>query len=477
MQLPDHLTFVDIETTGMSAQYSRIIEIGLVKVDFGKVTKTYETLFNPYQHIDPFVERLTGISTEDLIHAPLFHEKCDELLPFFEDTVFVAHNARFDYSFLKEEFLKIGVDFHPKKLCTVQLARILYPGWKRYSLDSVIAWGGFQCENRHRAFSDAYVLWDFYQKALEDHGEKIVVDAIERIIGAPSIPPHLKDIIKSLPESPGVYFFYGADGSPLYIGKSINIKERVLSHFAASTRITTDIKLSSSVFSIECEKTPGELTALLLESRRIKELQPIHNKKLRQTRQLTVIRESTDEHGYKKAQVELVTGTLDSTEDVLRICKSKRQAQTFLSTVAEEHTLCPKLLGLEKRSGSCFAFHLEKCHGACVNKEPPAAYNLRFLEAFLSYKLKRWPFSGPVLIHEGQETWEEYLLIDQWCFLGSVSNEDELWERNEDSYEFDYDTYKLLTSFLLNPKNKKKIQVLTEKKKPSYASDDIYLSV
>ena len=230
---------------------------------------------------------------------------------------------------MKEEFLRIGIDFRPKKLCTVQLARILYPNWKRYSLDSVIANGGFTCENRHRAFSDAYVLWDFYQKAVKEYGDKIVGDAIERVIGTPSIPPHLTETIKNLPQTPGVYFFYGADSSPLYIGKSINIKERVLSHFAAGGRIPTDMKLSSSVFSIDYERTSGELTALLLESKRIKEMQPIHNKKLRLSRQLITIREKKNEEGYLTSFLDVVEGPLTSTQTVLRICKSKRQAQQF----------------------------------------------------------------------------------------------------------------------------------------------------
>jgi DNA polymerase-3 subunit epsilon len=158
--------------------------------------------------------------------------------------------------------------------------------------------------------------------------------------------------------------------------------------------------------------------------------------------------------------LETVNGPLETTKGILRICKSKRQAHDFLAKAAEEHHLCLKLLGLEKTKGSCFAYHLEQCYGACVGKELPAAYNMRCTEAFSTSKIKEWPFEQPILIHEGQEDFEEYLLIDQWCFLGSVINEDELSQTKNTAYEFDYDTYKLLVSFILNPKNKRKIKFM-----------------
>lgn len=156
-------TIVDVETTGASAKAGRIIEIGALRVERGEVVRTYTSLINPGQPIPEFITGMTGIREADVLGAPTFEEVADEVLELFEGSTFVAHNAAFDYGFLKEEFRRVGYGFSLPRLCTVRLSRAVFPEHRRHNLTALIERHGFSCENRHRAFDDAEVLWQFLQ--------------------------------------------------------------------------------------------------------------------------------------------------------------------------------------------------------------------------------------------------------------------------------------------------------------------------
>lgn len=167
MRYNSPLAFVDIETTGTAAHNSRIIEIGVHRVENLKLVKSFETLIDPEEFIPSFITQLTGIQDEHVFNAPTFKEVSGELTQILEGCTFVAHNAGFDYSFLQMEFKRCGKKFNYPKLCTVQLSRALYPKFRLHNLDSLIARHGFTIKNRHRASDDALVLWKFYQKILK----------------------------------------------------------------------------------------------------------------------------------------------------------------------------------------------------------------------------------------------------------------------------------------------------------------------
>lgn len=161
----NNFTIVDVETTGGSPFFSRIIEVGLLRVERGEIIEEYQTLLNPEQEIPEFISRMTGITNSQLSHKPKFVDIAEDLLLKFEDAIFVAHNVNFDYSFLKEEFRRAGLVFNSDRLCTVRLSRALYKEHKHHNLSAIIERYNFECENRHRAFDDAKVLWDFMQLA------------------------------------------------------------------------------------------------------------------------------------------------------------------------------------------------------------------------------------------------------------------------------------------------------------------------
>lgn len=468
--LPSKIAFVDLETTGARSYYDRIIEIGILRVEDGEIVSTYNTLINPETRIPPEIETLTGIKQSDVEHAPTFRNIKKDILEQLIDTVFVAHNVRFDYSFLRSEFAREEIQFSSKHFCTVKLSRYLYPQQRHHNLDAIIQRFNFSISNRHRAFDDAKILFDFYKTSQKSIAPELFEHAVNLALRRPSLPTKLSTTdLEQIPEGPGVYIFYGENNTPLYVGKSINLRDRILSHFSADIYSSTEMKISQQIERIETQSTAGELGALLTESSLIKSMLPIYNHKLRLKRELTALRSVTTDDGYQTAEIQTIQKiTPADFPSLLGFFRSKKQAKDFLSTLAKEHILCEKLLGLEKTHAACFSYRLGSCKGACNKEEKPTLYNLRFLTAVTKNKIQPWPFSSPILITEKNNISgnKEYFLVDNWCFLGSIKHEseDSFSELLTKEYLFDLDIYKIIRSFVRNPKNQHRITVLNNQK-------------
>jgi DNA polymerase-3 subunit epsilon len=194
------LCFVDIETTGGMAQRDRIIEIGVVRVENGKVVKTWEQLINPGQWLPDFIVGLTNITPQMLEHQPRFADIADELFELLDGSLFVAHNARFDYSFLKAEFRRLNISVSWSQLCSVRLSRELYPQHKSHSLDNLIERHHLSCNARHRALGDAEVIWQFLSQAIEHHGWEKITSITKALTKDYALPPQLdRKTISGLP--------------------------------------------------------------------------------------------------------------------------------------------------------------------------------------------------------------------------------------------------------------------------------------
>lgn len=457
----DNLAILDVETTGATAPYDRIIEIGILRIENNKIVRKFQTLLNPEVTISPFIENLTGIDGKDLENAPLFSEIKNDLIELLEGATFVAHNARFDYSFVRNEFKRIGIPYSAKQLCTVKLSRLLFPNLRHHNLDSIIERFEIECKRRHRAYDDAKVIWDFLQKIEQSISQEKLEKAFKAILKKPSLPPLLQNRdVNNLPEKAGVYMFFGKGEIPLYIGKSINIKDRVLSHFINDTDSSTELEISQQVERIETILTGGELSALILESEMIKKMQPIYNRKLRYARKLTYLKKKVNADGY--FSVDLKHGEeINSNEivEILGIFKSKKLAKEHLANLVKEHSLCENLLGLQKTIKPCFSYRLGWCKGACAKKEKAALYNSRFEIAFLKTKLRNWPFNGPIVVKEKRDDIGEAMVFDKWCYLGKFS-EYEYEESRDITALSDFDVYKILQSFLKEERNLKKVTTL-----------------
>ena len=181
-------TIVDVETTGGHPRTSRVIELGILRVERGEVAAKFKSLVNPGCAVPEFISKMTGITTHMVNHMPYFEELAEDVLPLFEDSVFVAHNSGFDYGFLRAEFARAGLNFNMDSLCTVRLSRALYPKYKRHNLSALIERFDFKCKSRHRAFDDALVLWDFLQHVRREFPQEQVNAALRRLIRSPFLP-------------------------------------------------------------------------------------------------------------------------------------------------------------------------------------------------------------------------------------------------------------------------------------------------
>ena len=453
------ITFLDLETTGATPLRDRITEIALVRFDNGIETARWQTLVNPEQPIPAFIQQLTTINNDMVANAPLFKDVADTLLSFLEGSVLAAHNVRFDHGFIKSEFKRIGFTLRQKVICTVKLSRLLYPQHKSHGLDAIMQRHNLSTIARHRAMGDVEVMLAFIESAKLELGDDAIHKAAAQLMNHPTLPPHLDaNLLDDMPETPGVYLFYGDNALPLYIGKSVNIRARVLSHFSSDHASTKEMRISQEIKHIEWITTAGDFSALMLESRLVKERQPIHNRQLRNERQLCSWKLNADpnaknllelvrENDINPAELGILFGTF----------KSKHQAVEALRNIAEAHQLCPRLIGLEAwAKGACFASQLKRCKGACCGRETLETHYMRLQMALMAHKLKSWPFAGKIAIKEknSENDKTQMHVFHHWTYLGSAENDDELAEieLKTSQLKFDLDTYKLLIKALNSTK-------------------------
>ncbi len=178
--LDEPLVFVDIETTGLSPSMGRVVEIAAIRVERGEIVQTFSKLIDPETELPHFTTQLTGITKADLHEAPTFLDIAKELHAVLDNAIFVAHNVNFDYSFLQAEFGRVGINFDPRKMCTVRLSRALYPQHKSHKLANLIERHDFSYESRHRAYDDAHILWQFMQHARDAFAPDILHAAVAK---------------------------------------------------------------------------------------------------------------------------------------------------------------------------------------------------------------------------------------------------------------------------------------------------------
>jgi DNA polymerase-3 subunit epsilon len=449
------VVFVDIETTGGSYQKNRIIEIGAIRMEDGQVTQKLHSLVNPGMYLPEWISNLTGITEADLAPAPYFEDIAEEISRICEGAIFVAHNVRFDYSFIKNQMEGCGYDkFNHKLLCTVRLSRSLYPEHRKHKLQNLIERHDIKVSARHRAYDDARVLADFCQLAYSEKGDAAFTQAIAIQLKKRAMPPNLSiQAIDNLSNKPGVYIFEDEEGRPLYIGKSVNLRKRIMSHFQQDTRIEKEMKLSRGVHNISTIETDNELQALLLESKLVKEKLPLHNRQLRRIRKYVALMKGQSKEGYTTISIDSVD--LADCEDISAlygVFETKNKAKNFLLEHQKTYSLCPKLLGLEKGNGRCFQSQLGRCSGACSGKIDAEKYNLQVELALERTKVASWPYNGPVLIKHKNDP-STGMVVDQWRISGEFDENGLSTDIDYSPGFFDFDTYKILRSYLLTKKD------------------------
>jgi len=438
------VVFVDIETTGGSYRNSRVLEVAAIRFEGGKIVKEFSTLLDPGTRIPPMITSLTGITESDIVGAPTFEDVADELLEILDGAVFVAHNVRFDYSFLKQEFAMIGTSFNPRLLCTVRLSRYLYSDQKGHSLEKIIARHSIPVLDRHRALEDARAILYFSQLAYDQHGPENFADALMHQLKSQSLPPNLDlNELETIENVPGVYIFKDETHQPVYVGKSVTLKKRVISHFQSTS--PKELKISQQVHHVETIPTGSELAALLLESKLIKELQPLYNRMLRRVSMYAMLVKK-EQDGY--ANLAVVSGNVDNETDlstIYGVYSNRMKAKQTIIELTRAYQLCPILMGIEKGKGACFSYSLGRCKGACIGKEDAASYNRRFETALERSKLSEWPFDGSIIVpvNEAGET----VVINNWI-VQRYNDEDGNELIVDIEPNFDLDEYKIIRRFI-----------------------------
>ena len=439
--------FVDIETNGGNGPRGRVIEVAAIKVAHGEIVDNFTSLVNPGSDVPYWITKLTGITTADLVDAPYFEDIAAQLYEFMNDSIFVAHNVLFDYSFLKREFAAAGYDYKPKLFCTVKMSRALWPEHQGHSLEKIINRHSIVFSARHRAYDDAKAMFDYVKLTIDAKGRQAFLENIARQLKTKTLPPNVDEaVILNLPDSPGVYIFEDDAGAPLYVGKSVNIRSRVRSHFSNSTTIAKELKMTLASHNVSFISTETEVEALLLESAKVKELQPIFNRQLRRkTKQSVFLRQFNDD-GYETIQIENTDLSARSNfDDIYGVYSTKPQAKNRLEVTAKTFQLCPKLLGLEKAKGACFRYQLGLCKGACVGKESPETYNRRVELALERSKIESWPFQSEVIVRISQT---RSIIVDQWVVKSVVEHAFDEPVISPIDNGFDIDTYKIIRSYI-----------------------------
>ncbi|MBL7527542.1 3'-5' exonuclease family protein [Legionella bononiensis] len=458
MQYSFQWALVDIETTGLHVTTDGITEIAVMVITEHGIRRTWHRLIKPKRSIPDAIKALTGISNEMVQDAPYFEDIALELLDVLHECVFVAHNARFDFGFIKNAFKRCGITYQAPVLCTIKLLKQLYPNQRHYNLEFITQSLNVSLEHHHRAQGDVAALHEVIQKMVELHTWSKILFAAKALYHKSSIPSKLTTDVSQLPDTPGVYIFYGDKNPlPLYIGKSITLRQRVLSHFSGDYTHAKEFTLSQQVVRIEVIPTAGELSALLLESKMIKEHMPVYNRRLR--RKTTIAGFKLSEHqGY--LTLSIVREQVEEEHELKQhgiygAFRSVAAAKRTLLQLIKNHDLCQKLCGVEQGNGSCFSYQLKRCHGACIKEEPHEVYNKRLLEALEEYQEVVWPFKGAIAVKEHCPVNKitQFTVVHQWRHVCSVNSEHLLtqWRSlldaaSESSHT--YDDYKIVLSYL-----------------------------
>ena len=395
---------VDIETTGGYASANGITEIAVFVHDGTRIIKHFETLINPVQKIPSYITALTGIDNNMVADAPVFEEIAKTLHDILDGNVFIAHSVNFDYSFVKHQLKTAGYELRARKLCTVRLGRKVFPGLPSYSLGSLCRSLTIDIENRHRAGGDAAATVKLFEHLLANGAQPHIDQMLKRSSAEGWLPLHLsKEDIDNLPHGPGVYYFHNSKDKIIYVGKAINVKKRVSSHFTQNDPDPKRQNLLRNIHRISCTSCASELEALVLESTEIKRLWPKYNKSQKQPLQRFGLYLFEDNRGYLR----------------LAIDKKKRN----VASLYQFNLLTEGINMLKKMIGE-FGLNEKLCF---IDKTPfnstdfstigaPLIYNEKVRAAITALDEKLPSF---VVIDKGLQKSERLcLLVERGCFWG-----------------------------------------------------------
>ncbi len=453
---------IDIETTGGNATTGKITEIAIIIHDGKNVVKQFSTLVNPKCSIPYFITQHTGITDDMVKDAPEFHEIAKEIIELTEDCVFVAHNVGFDYGFIKSAFKDLGYSYQRKTLCTVRLSRSTFVGLPSYSLGNLCKSLGIQLKNRHRALGDAEATALLFSMILENATHPITPQWISTESKKTAFPPLLSEenFKKIPPFVTGIYYFHNQNGDVIYVGKSKDIKKRILQHFA-NQNSKKAVRMQHEIADISFENTGSELVALLLESDEIKKLRPLYNTSQKRTRSIPYygIYQYLDIGGYINLKIERLKEGVEQ----ITTADNLFAAKNIIYKVVEKNNLCLSKCDLHNVFGPCFNYQIHKCNGACVHKEDSEIYNKRVFAAIDEISFNNESF---FIIDNGRTLNEKSIVFiekGQYKGFGYIDSTDEQTNINDfkdyiKRYNHNKDIQNILIQFMKKGIKKKLLE-------------------
>jgi DNA polymerase-3 subunit epsilon len=382
---------VDVETTGISARFNRIIEIGIITFCGGEVLNRYQTFINPGMQLPYEITQLTGITDDDLADAPSFEEVSGEIYALLENSVLVGHNLRFDVQFLKTEFFRVGItDFSPLEICTLRLARRLYPELKSKALGKVAYHLHLKIQNEHRALDDADLTMKILRKQMIQL-EELKIKTIKQLftfqftpiksIQKMAVNDELTSSFHDIPLSPGVYVFMDSKGKIIYIGKAKALKQRLQSHFSGSAPKKSR-NIVDKATKLQLYTTKTELVALLLEAELIKVFLPRSNVQLKRYTNSYFLR---IDKSTRFPSIGITNKFFYDGNDYFGLFISRPKAEETFSLIQKTFRI-RECEDKEFNKGTrCFLAEIERCTVPCenedevlYNKELTAIYDFLF---------------------------------------------------------------------------------------------------
>lgn len=411
------LAVVEVKTTGVHPARDAIWELAIIQVDAeGCVAERLHWLFEPCVALPPQLLSLSGLHPLELSGQPRIDSEARAIADAIRGRVLMGHNLRFSLAFLRR-VLPDWKTLRPPQLCILRLARATLPQLASAGFDALCAHFGITRFFRDRAVPDAEAVLTLAQHLLQ----QVAPTTLGQQLRSAARPPLLAaERFAQLPERPGVYYFLGDGGAQLYVGKSRNLRRRVMSHFQNDHRDRRSLQMVQQIRDVQLAITAGELGALLFESAEIKRLQPLYNRRLRKQRELltwALAGEPGELHIELLQHHALRPGLRH-----VGLFRSRHQARQWLLEQARERRLCLRVLGLEEGEGACFAYQLGRCAGACCGEEPRSAHDRRLLAGAERLQTQAWPWNGPVALVERDEQHglTQWHVLDQWRHLGTV---------------------------------------------------------
>jgi len=404
---------VDIETTGGHASANGITEIAILIHDGKEVIDQFRTLINPGMPIPVYIQSLTGINDEMVSVAPRFQEVARQIYDLLFDKIFVAHNVNFDFSFLHYHLAAAGFHLQTKKLCTVRLSRKILPGLASYSLGRLCTEVGIEIAERHRAMGDAEATSKLFSMLLEKDHEGHINKTLNPRSKEQSLPPHLpKEDMDKLPSVSGIYYFHNSKSKVIYVGKAINIKKRVSSHFANNKPGKQKQEFLRDIHHISFQECGTELMAFILEAIEIKRLWPAYNRSLKRFEHAYGLYSFDDQNGYLRLAVDKRNKFSKPFYTFNRIL----DGHALIKNLIADFNLCPKLCFVQRNNEPCISINEQICRKACEQKESPESYNERVQDAVSNLKSA---LPGFMIIDNGRNLAERScILIEDGQFYG-----------------------------------------------------------